>query len=766
MRYFLAFLLSLTLNAATITVCTSGCTTTSLQTALNTLAMCGDTIVIKSTEPQTGNFTFTYRGCTAMTPITVTSDRAAMWLPSANQRVTPSQVGNMAKLVTNNSASALQAVLDGSNRPPAHWVFVGLAFSTTSFTFNLLGLNTNAVNSSQVTDDITVDRCFFTQQVVYAGEALQNVIYGDATNLTVKNSFLGDGFMNGVESHGIFMLTNPGPVTVTNNYITTSSSPVFVGGFTPTYQTYLANGMTVNYNYFYRPWKWNPDPMQPFAADYTAAQTGGGYSVCQKNLGELKWGVGVTWQYNVGENSFEPAQCGSQFNGFTDTLRTGNESNAVGTPFYNPNIGTFAMSDTTHITWTGTYRIGNTSTGAFSSNTQDLGVCIDFASTTGRECHGVTSFSGASLVAATPFSAAPAGALNGEIVYMASAQLKNLSVQHNVWKNVDLVASGIGVASSNGIGDNGFGKNENISQNLWFANTSYIGPNSTGFRLEGADFDYSYGPSGWAFDHNTIYYPTGMHLTAGAFVYVLAVQGATIQPKFDTTALTNNLFGTSSTGGNGPFSGDAVGTVVDTANRYFTNSNIKNNAIPGGINGGTATGGNTVSGNQYQAWADPFGGLGPSGRFEVVSSSPYYNAGTDGSSLGANFSALPLITNLFVTPAPRSATLTFTTNVVNNDVKNTQPCTLEVSTSNNLINDLGTYSVISSLNPTITIGADLSTQSSVTVTGNNVNWPLTGLAIATTYYGRLMCYGDTQFFQFTTSSGTNSISIVGTASIP
>jgi len=45
-----------------VTVCGTGCTTTSLQAAFDSLAACGDTIQIKSSETQTGNFSLTYRG--------------------------------------------------------------------------------------------------------------------------------------------------------------------------------------------------------------------------------------------------------------------------------------------------------------------------------------------------------------------------------------------------------------------------------------------------------------------------------------------------------------------------------------------------------------------------------------------------------------------------------------------------------------------------------------------------------------------------------
>src|SRR5579872_32282 len=127
--------------SATVTVCGSGCTTASLQTALDSLAACGDTIQIKSTETQSGNFTITFRGCAA-NPIAVTSDRAA-WLPSAGARITPSHLGNMAHITTPNSSPALAAALDGMSRPPAGWEFIGVAFSSSSSgpTYSLVDLN-------------------------------------------------------------------------------------------------------------------------------------------------------------------------------------------------------------------------------------------------------------------------------------------------------------------------------------------------------------------------------------------------------------------------------------------------------------------------------------------------------------------------------------------------------------------------------------------------------------------------------------------------
>jgi len=864
----LTLIFTMLCKGAVVSVCTTGCTTTSLQTALDSLAACGDTIQIKSTEPQTGNFLLHYRGCASGTPITVTSDRAGAYLANTNARVTPSQLGNMAQIIANSSSPALQGVLDGMNRPPAHWKFVGVAFSTTVGTFFLVGFNANgeATTSSQIADDITFDRDYFfmasSGNYGSGGVAIQDVIRGDATNLTVKNSFIGDSFFNGnVESHGVRALTSAGPVTVTNTFITTSSIPIFVGGSTPSYPTYLENGLTAQYNYFWHPWKYNNEPAQPYAADYVSwaqntfrtgpwiitgitnggiittpgappfftgsllnitgvggctvanannwrmtqlnsttyqllnfpgcnsAYTSGGSvsdfatSVCSKNLGELKWGTGVTWQYNVGENAWQPQGfCQSQWTGFTDTLRTQWDWNITSS-----SIGTFAMSDTTHITWTGTYRIGGTGTTPGNNNINDNAVCLSLP-TTGTECHAFTSFSGASLVSSTAFSAAPVGALNGWFVYTGSAKYENVAVSHNVWKNVDSPYAILALSYANGVGDAGFGKNHTVSQNLAYANISYI-TGYKGFNMSASEADDNWSSTGYTLDHNTFYYPNG--LAHGSFVYLNGTScsscATAIQPKFNSSAITNNLFGVSAAGGNGPFSGDSTGNdVILTANMYFTNTNIKNNAIPGGGQSGSASGGNAVSGNFYAAWSDPFGGLASKGIFKLTPGGAYSGHGTDLRDVGNDFDRLPQISSAKVTAGVTAALLEFDLTVPILDAGATQPCILEVSSNRNLQSDLGSYTVVNDLNPVFFKQGDTSSRSNaalpaVVMSGRHVYWPIgqnatvTGddgaghslaLAAGTTYYGRLMCYGDSQWFTFQTGSGlSNSVQYPLTATL-
>ncbi len=846
----LTLVLTMMCRGAVVSVCSSGCTTTSLQSAFDSLANCGDTIQINSAETQTGNFTITFRGCAA-NPITVTSDRAA-WLPSAGARITPSHLANMAHITTPNSSPALAAALDGMNRPPAGWKFIGIAFTSSSAgpTYSLVDLNPYlATSSAQTPDNITFDRDYLYRSSTYTGNwccggtDLQNVIRLDATNSSVINSFLGDGFYNGVESHGVSVLTSPGPVTITNNFIITSSIPVFFGGAVPTYKTYIGNGGTIQYNYFWRPYKWNSDPAQPYVADYVTASSGtvqggpftignvsntgvvtipsapniwsisaltiasvggctvanasgwrinpltsttfqllnfpgcnsaytsGGtttayaISVCKKNLGELKFGVGVTWQYNAGENAWAADDCGQQHNGFTDTLRTEWDSTDTA-----PSIGTFSMVDTTHITWSGTYRIGGS--GATSANTQDLGICLFL--TTGVECKPVTSFSGASLVTSAAFSTTGSPSW-GAISYASSAQLSNIAVTHNVFKNTDLSFSILAISPNNGTGNDGYGKTHTISQNLWYANTSYI-TNPLGIKPQAGEFPYNpsiFIPTGYSIDHNTLYNPNGFE---GSFVYLNSTQNA-LQLKFDSSAITNNLFGISSAGGNGPFAGDGTVSTITTANAYFTNSNILNNAIPGGSNGGTtASGGNVVSGNIYSSWSDPFGGLASQGIFKLTPGGTYNGGGADQRDMGLDFDRLPQITGLKVTAGVTAALLEFDLTVPIGDAGATQPCILEVSTSRNLHSDLGAYTVVNDLNPAFFRQPDTSARTNAAllatvVTGRHVYWPIgqnatvTGddgvghslaLAAGTRFYGRLMCYGDNQWFTFQTGSGLST----------
>ncbi|MEO8053264.1 MAG: hypothetical protein ABI833_22925, partial [Acidobacteriota bacterium] len=282
------------------------------------------------------------------------------------------------------------------------------------------------------------------------------------------------------------------------------------------------------------------------------------------------------------------------------------------------------------------------------------------------------------------------------------------------------------------------------------------------------------------FDHNTVYSPFGF--AHAAFVYFdgngcpsnCATSG---QPKLTSSAITNNLYGKSASGGNGPFSGDGAGSIGDAVNGYMASSSVKNNGIPGAAVGPACSGGNTCSGNIVSAWVDPFAGLASKGILKLAPGSAYSGAGSDLRNVGVDFDQIPQISGLKVSAGVTAALLEFDLTAPIRDAGATQPCSLEVSSNQNLQSDLGSYAVVNDLNPAFFRQPDTSARtnaalSAVIASGGHVYWPVgqnatvTGddgvghnlaLAPGTTYYGRLMCYGDSQWFTFQTGSGLSSL---------
>lgn len=376
------------------------------------------------------------------------------------------------------------------------------------------------------------------------------------------------------------------------------------------------------------------------------------------------------------------------------------------------------------------------------------------------------------MVTSAPFSASPSGARIGWISYTGSAALNNLKIMNNVYKNADHGLSVLACSFSNGTSCM---HGHRVLNNLWSITNSYV-TGYTALELDVAETDYATNPSDYVFDHNTLYTPFG--LAHGAFVYFgsnecpsnCATSG---QPLITSSAITNNLYGQSASGGNGPFSGDGVNTIASTVNAYMASSSVKNNGVPAANVGGACTGGNTCSGNITNVWTDPFAGLASKGIFKLAPGSIYSGNGSDQRDVGVDFDRLPQISGLKITAGVTAALLEFDLTVPIIDAGVTQPCVLEVSPNRNLLSDLGSYTVVNDLNPAFFRQPDNSTRTNpalpaVVVNGQHVSWPVgqnatvtgddgTGHSLAltasTTYYGRLMCFGDSQWFTFETGSG-------------
>src|SRR6185369_14351228 len=297
-----------------------------------------------------------------------------------------------------------------------------------------------------------------------------------------------------------------------------------------------------------------------------------------------------------------------------------------------------------------------------------------------------------------------------------------------------------------------------------------------------AEEGYNTDPSGYQITNNTFYAAGELH----SYLQVAAASRGTInrQPKWDTWEMSNNLAGPSATY---PVIGDGTVGPTTTFAAYMSNALLKNNGFPG-VPTAACTGTNTCTGNIDTAWVNPFFNSSQ-GIFTIKSGNLYAKAGTDGYDLGVNFSKLPFIKNIKVnsklsqiqntTPtisANTVALLEFDLSAPNQDAGSTQPCVLEVSSSQNLQNDLNTYNVVNAINPTFFKQGDSTTGANPllhlpVVANAHVSWPIgldgtvTGddglphnlrLTAGTTYYGRLQCYGDSEQFAFTTAASAST----------
>lgn len=788
MKRLLLLLTLLRADAATVSVCNAGfptCTTNNLQTALDSLANCGDTITVKYGEIRPP-VTIKARGCAGGTSrITVISDRSA-WLPLANTRTTPSHLGNYATVGTSTSGSSLSTVLT-AGVPANHWTFRGIYF-TSSFsgtTFNLVsGVDYVAASNAEIADDIIFDQCIFGTPLPNGTTNVRNAIFGGFSNLVVKNSFFMDAAEPGHETHAILNLTTPGPVNVSNNFFVTSSMPMFTGGAITDYPVTPSN-LTYEYNYSWRPWKYNNDPAQPFYADFL---TNGSYHPCNKNHGETKFGTNIIWRYNGNENSWTTDQCFSQYNGYTNTLRTfwiGSFQNVVA-------MGTMSFTDTTHVVWNGaTYTVPTTiPNGSGAGNTSNLsyGICVDatFAPVSGIICRPFTSFNNGTktITTSVAFPSAPVGNFDWWIVYDGEQHIDNILIEKNIYKNVSTGMSSLAQEPANGVGNAGKLTGSVLRNNLIWNYNPYMyqafGDYAlAGFRNAAAEEGFVSDSATYTTDHNTAYSSVGIFRS---FFTFNEVNNATIyrQTLWDTWIATNNLFGP---GAQYPFIGSGTAGNTDlTLSTYTTNSQVKNNGAPG-MGAGACTGTNTCTGNISTAWASSPYVDALRGDFTVKPTSVYYNAGLDVKSLGADPATLPIIKYPYVTLKTNAAELNVDLSPPIADALNTQPCVLEVSTSRNLISDLNTYSVVPTLDPTFFKQADSSAASNpllanaASMSGSHLVFPIgknassvlgddglthdLRLTAGTVYYYRLMCYGDTIMGSFTSASPSPRLRISG-----
>src|SRR5271166_581478 len=326
---------------------TEGTNCSGFQACINS-ASPGDVIVLQSGKTYTGNYIIPALPNPSNKWIYV-QPSAYNSLPAPETRIDPSDVANMATIVSPNLQPVIQ-LSDGAN----YWRFIGLEVTSSSTTndnppcpsrgsdLRYYNCVTNVlIDSPQVgppilTNNITIDRCYLH------GSPTQDVLRGvdlEVISGAVIDSYISDIHKSIQESQAILAYFTPGPLKIVDNYLSSAGENLFFGGAGVPYNTYVPSDIEIRRNHFINPLSWfscgDGGTVQPCEslADGTVCQGTNPYTlqVCGnpdapinqwdiKNNLEFKNAQRVIVTGNVMENSWVSGQTGSSV---LFTIRTG-----------------------------------------------------------------------------------------------------------------------------------------------------------------------------------------------------------------------------------------------------------------------------------------------------------------------------------------------------------------------------------------------------------------------------------------------------------
>lgn len=181
----------------------------------------------------TGNFRLKAKGNSS--PITIRTNVADGSLPAAGARVNLTYQGTLARIQSNVANTPAISADSGAK----NYILLGLEFlPNPNGMGEIIRLGDNDYVAgvgdfqlrSSIPDAITVDRC------ILRGDAFKGQkrgIFGNCTNLVVKNSHIDRCFLAGQDANAIAVCNSYGPITILNNYLEASAYAWILGGADP-----------------------------------------------------------------------------------------------------------------------------------------------------------------------------------------------------------------------------------------------------------------------------------------------------------------------------------------------------------------------------------------------------------------------------------------------------------------------------------------------------------------------------------------------------
>ncbi len=266
---------SLPARAGTITVCSSGCTYTDIQAAIDA-ARFGDTILLRAGQTYVGHYKLRAKAGTGW--ITIRSDASASLLPAPGTRLVPSD-----RPGANTSLSLLPRLVGRGGQyrsapllrtdPGAH----GYRIQYIDFdgvknvgweSLMYLGEFGTAANAY----DLELDHVYIHGHK-YKGQKRAIALNSGKTSIT--DSYIADIKNVGFDTQAIACWNGTGPYTITNNHLEAAGENVMFGGTDPAVTNRVPADATFRRNLFTKPVAWRNEILSAPAGVTAAAQTGG-----------------------------------------------------------------------------------------------------------------------------------------------------------------------------------------------------------------------------------------------------------------------------------------------------------------------------------------------------------------------------------------------------------------------------------------------------------------------------------------------------------
>ncbi len=244
----------------------------------------GDEVVLASGATFTGNFILPVKGSGTGWIVV----RAANIPTASGVRVNPSLMTGSAKVISPNSASAIETA-PGAKR----WRLVGFEVTqATGLSINygliVLGVGNETTRAAQPSN-IVLDRMYIHGTTT---DNLKRCVAFNGDSLAVVHSWLGECHGKGFDSQGVAGWNGAGPFLIENNRIEAAGQAVMFGGADPAIDDLSPSNIVIRRNYMFKPMSW-----------------GNGLWTIKATF-ELKHARKVLFEGNVLENHWADAQVG------------------------------------------------------------------------------------------------------------------------------------------------------------------------------------------------------------------------------------------------------------------------------------------------------------------------------------------------------------------------------------------------------------------------------------------------------------------------